>query len=234
MSSNSGGLIGLLISLAVASAVGFFAMAALMVLGDWSLLQALFAAAVIFVVLGGLFAYVFSGPTTGPVEPGSAGMHAAAREAAPDPAPAAQAAPVTAPAPEPAPEPEPAPAPEPEPEAAVEPEPTPTPEPEAAAPAEAGEPVKPAGLEAAREGGADDLKKIKGVGPKLEQLLNSMGFFHFDQVAAWTETEVAWVDENLVGFKGRVSRDNWVEQAKHLAAGGETEFSRKVDEGDVY
>ena len=44
--------------------------------------------------------------------------------------------------------------------------------------------ARPAGLSAAREGGADDLKKIKGVGPKMEQLLNRLGFYHFDQVAA--------------------------------------------------
>ncbi len=61
-----------------------------------------------------------------------------------------------------------------------------------------------------------------------------MGFYHFDQVAAWTEAEVAWVDDNLEGFKGRVTRDEWVSQAKLLAAGGETDFSKKVDEGDVY
>ena len=82
--------------------------------------------------------------------------------------------------------------------------------------------------------GADDLKKIKGVGPKLEKLCNSMGFYHFDQIANWTADEIAWVDQNLEGFKGRVTRDKWVEQAKLLAAGGETDFSRKVDEGDVY
>ena len=93
---------------------------------------------------------------------------------------------------------------------------------------------KPATLEGPRDGSADDLKKIKGVGPKMEGLLNSMGFFHFDQVAAWTDAEVAWVDDNLEGFKGRVSRDNWVEQAKLLASGGETEFSKKVGEGGVY
>jgi len=61
-----------------------------------------------------------------------------------------------------------------------------------------------------------------------------MGFFHFDQVAAWPAQEVAWVDANLEGFKGRVSRDNWVEQAKLLAAGGETAFSKKVEKGGVY
>ncbi len=93
---------------------------------------------------------------------------------------------------------------------------------------------KPQTLSAAREGGPDDLKQIKGVGPKMEGMLHGMGFFHFDQVAAWTADEVAWVDANLEGFKGRVSRDNWVEQAKLLAAGGETEFSKKVEKGDVY
>jgi NADH-quinone oxidoreductase subunit E len=60
----------------------------------------------------------------------------------------------------------------------------------------------------------DDLKLIKGVGPKLEALLHSLGFFHFDQIANWTEAELAWVDENLEGFKGRVIRENWVEQAR--------------------
>jgi NADH-quinone oxidoreductase subunit E len=94
--------------------------------------------------------------------------------------------------------------------------------------------TKPATLSAAREGGPDDLKKIKGVGPKLEAMLHGMGFYHFDQIANWTAAEVAWVDENLEGFKGRVSRDGWVAQAKILAAGGETEFSQRVDEGDVY
>lgn len=93
---------------------------------------------------------------------------------------------------------------------------------------------KPAALKKARAGGADDLKKIKGVGPKLEALLNKLGFFHFDQVAGWSADEIAWVDQNLEGFKGRVSRDNWVDQAKTLAAGGETEFSKRVDKGGVY
>jgi len=94
--------------------------------------------------------------------------------------------------------------------------------------------VKPATLAAARGGVPDDLKQIKGIGPKLEILCNELGFFHFDQVAAWTADEVAWVDANLKGFKGRVSRDNWVEQAKVLAAGGTTAFSNKVKKGGVY
>lgn len=98
----------------------------------------------------------------------------------------------------------------------------------------ANEGTRPQGLDGPRDGKADDLKKIKGVGPKMEKLCNALGFYHFDQVAAWTAEEVAWVDANLEGFKGRVTRDNWVEQAKLLASGGETEFSKKVDEGDVY
>jgi len=87
---------------------------------------------------------------------------------------------------------------------------------------------KPAFLTAAREGGPDDLKLIKGVGPKLEKTLHGMGIYHFDQIAAWGPKEQAWVDDNLTGFKGRASRDNWVEQAGTLAAGGQTEFSKKA------
>lgn len=93
---------------------------------------------------------------------------------------------------------------------------------------------KPEMLTAARAGGADDLKQIKGVGPKLEKMLNTMGVYHFDQVAGWRSKEVKWVDENLEGFKGRVSRDEWVKQAKVLAKGGATEFSKKVAKGGVY
>lgn len=95
---------------------------------------------------------------------------------------------------------------------------------EAAAPSDED---RPETLTAARGGQADDLKLIKGVGPKLEGLLHTLGFFHFDQVASWSDREVAWVDHNLEGFKGRVSRDEWVAQAKILASGAETEFSAR-------
>lgn len=93
---------------------------------------------------------------------------------------------------------------------------------------------RPEGLDAARDGGADDLKLIKGVGPKLEGLLNGLGFWHFDQIAAWGPQDLAWVDENLEGFKGRASRDEWVAQAKVLAAGGETEFSKRAEDDGRY
>jgi NADH-quinone oxidoreductase subunit E len=82
---------------------------------------------------------------------------------------------------------------------------------------------KPKALKSARGGKADDLKLILGIGPKLEKLCQSLGFYHFDQIAAWTTDEIAWVDDNLEGFKGRVTRDKWVAQAKILAAGGTVE-----------
>jgi NADH-quinone oxidoreductase subunit E len=84
------------------------------------------------------------------------------------------------------------------------------------------EPRKPAGLAAPREGRADDLKLIKGVGPVLEAALHGHGVFHFDQIAAWTPEDVAWFEENLEDFKGRVVREGWVEQARQLAEEGET------------
>lgn len=94
--------------------------------------------------------------------------------------------------------------------------------------------VRPAALAAPRGGVADDLKEIKGIGPKLETLCNKLGIFHFDQIAAWTEAEIAWVDQNLEGFKGRVSRDGWVQQARLLAAGETTDFAERVKGGKVY
>lgn len=81
------------------------------------------------------------------------------------------------------------------------------------------EQAKPEGLSGPRGGTADELQRISGVGPKMENLLHSLGYYHFDQIAAWSRSEVAWVDNNLEGFKGRVTRDNWQAQAKVLARG---------------
>jgi NADH-quinone oxidoreductase subunit E len=50
-------------------------------------------------------------------------------------------------------------------------------------------------------------------------MLHRMGVFHFDQIAAWTDMNLRWVDQNLTGFKGRAVRDKWVEQAAKLATG---------------
>ena len=86
----------------------------------------------------------------------------------------------------------------------------------AVAPAEADAGTKPTGLDGPRNGAPDDLKIIKGIGPKLEKMLHGMGFYHFDQIANWTDAEVSWVDQNLEGFFGRVTRDRWIEQAREL------------------
>jgi NADH-quinone oxidoreductase subunit E len=77
---------------------------------------------------------------------------------------------------------------------------------------------RPAALAAPRDGGPDDLEVIVGIGPKLARLLNSLGIHHFDQIAGWTAKELAWIDGNLEGFKGRASRDDWVGQARALVA----------------
>ncbi len=75
---------------------------------------------------------------------------------------------------------------------------------------------RPQGLDAPREGGADNLKKIKGVGPKIENRLHKLGIYHFDQIAAWDQSAIEWVDGYL-SFKGRIERDGWIEQAKSFS-----------------
>lgn len=70
------------------------------------------------------------------------------------------------------------------------------------------------GMERPADGG-DDLKQISGVGPKLEAVLHELGVWRFDQIAAFTPADVAWVDERLP-FKGRIERDDWISQAKAL------------------
>ena len=64
--------------------------------------------------------------------------------------------------------------------------------------------------------GADDLKVLSGVGPALEKKLHENGVTSFAQIAAWTEADVAEMDEKL-SFKGRIEREGWIEQAKNMA-----------------
>ena len=233
MNNTSGSLTCALGCWLVAALGGALALALLMLLGGWTFLQAAFAAAVIFFVAGALISWLICSPLPGPaVSPGASRdsgrpaphkAHAPEPQAAPAPARAAAAAPVAA-----------APALQPS-------KPLPgqaelaaregvwkyeAPAAPAAQPAAQGEESQPETLSAPRGGKADDLKLLKGVGPKLEQTLQDLGFYHFDQVAKWTDAEVAWVDTRLK-FKGRIQRDGWIEQAKILAAGGETEFSAR-------
>ncbi|CUH32614.1 NADH dehydrogenase subunit E [Jannaschia seosinensis] len=93
---------------------------------------------------------------------------------------------------------------------------------------------KPVTLDAPRNGQADDLKRIKGIGPKLETECNELGIWHFDQIANWSEDEVAWVDRHLEGFKGRVSRDDWVAQARALASGDDTNAAGQGDDRNLH
>lgn len=80
----------------------------------------------------------------------------------------------------------------------------------------------------------DDLKEIKGVGPALETLLHENGVTSFAQIAGWTDAEIDRHAELIGRMGSRIRSDDWVAQAKVLAAGGSTEFSRRVDKGEVY
>lgn len=80
----------------------------------------------------------------------------------------------------------------------------------------------------------DDLKLIKGVGPKLEELLLENGVTQFSQIAAWDDAQVDHFAEVLGRMGGRIRSDDWVAQAQTLASGGETEFSARVEKGEVY
>lgn len=114
-------------------------------------------------------------------------------------------------------------APAPQPEA---PAPEPAPEPVAEAPAPAPPPA-PAPARASVPASADDLSRIKGIGPKLVALLGELGVTSFAQIAAWSEADVTRIDAQLGRFAGRITRDQWIEQAKLLATGDEAGFTDK-------
>jgi NADH-quinone oxidoreductase subunit E len=191
----------------LAAVSGVVVLAVCLFLIELGILASIFMGAVVFIVVGLLLGWIFCSELKPPVQSNETSTAPSAPE--PAPAPAAEPAPVTAPVAQ-------------------------APEAEAPVVEAVEDAVRPEALSGARDGGADDLKMIKGVGPKLEIMLNELGFYHFDQIAGWSAAEVAWVNDNLTGFKGRVSRDNWVEQARKLASGQETEFSKRVSDGDVY
>lgn len=163
-------------------------------------------------------------PTPMPAAPAPAPKPAAVQ---PEPAPAPAPAPVT-PAPQPA---------------AAQPAPAPTP---VSAPAPANDTGRPgndvaqlrsvrsealvgedAGREPARPAGeTNDLKRIRGIGVLIEKKLNSLGVTHYEQIANWTGADIERISQ-ILDFKGRIERENWIEQARILATGGQTEFSRR-------
>ena len=87
-------------------------------------------------------------------------------------------------------------------------------------------------LPAPRGGRPDNLTRVKGIGTVNEKKLNEHGIFHFDQIAAWKKADVVAVETYLT-FDGRIAREEWIKQARLLAKGKETEFSRRVDAGKV-
>lgn len=66
---------------------------------------------------------------------------------------------------------------------------------------------------------ADDLTRIKGIGPKLAAQLQAMGVISFAQIAAWSEADIDRIDAGLGRFQGRIRRDSWVDQARYLENG---------------
>jgi predicted flap endonuclease-1-like 5' DNA nuclease len=97
----------------------------------------------------------------------------------------------------------------------------------------AGEAQRPASdSKVLRSAVRDDLKRIRGIGVLIENRLNAMGVVAYEQIANWTAADIDRVSQSL-DFKGRIERENWVEQARILASGGATEFSRRVDRGEM-
>lgn len=92
--------------------------------------------------------------------------------------------------------------------------------------------ARPVGLAAPVAEKADDLKRIKGIGRQNESRLHGLGIWHFHQIAAWTPENARWVG-SFLAFQGRIEREDWIGQAKLLAEGRQTEFSKRVDAGDV-
>ena len=105
---------------------------------------------------------------------------------------------------------------------------TPAVEPASSEDATAQDATTPAALSSPRDGNPDDLQRINGVGKKLELKLNDLGVYHYDQIAGWDRGNVVYVDDHL-SFKGRIDREEWIPQAKDLAQGKATDFSKTYD-----
>ncbi len=91
---------------------------------------------------------------------------------------------------------------------------------------------KPQGIAAPAEGEADDLKLIRGMGPRNEKACHALGIYQFRQIADWMPDEAIWVGHHIA-FPGRIEREHWIAQARLLASGGETEHSRAVKSGSM-
>ncbi|RUV53905.1 proton-conducting membrane transporter, partial [Mesorhizobium sp. M5C.F.Ca.IN.020.29.1.1] len=99
-----------------------------------------------------------------------------------------------------------------------------------AAPKSAASAAKKAATTKAAAGKASNLRRLIGIGPANERLLNGLGVTTYAQIAAWTAADVKRIEETL-NFDGRIERERWIEQAKLLAAGDEEEFARRFPTG---
>ena len=91
----------------------------------------------------------------------------------------------------------------------------------------AGEAVAAAALPVHQTLHGDDLKRIKGIGPKVETLLNSLGVTRYSQIAAWDDDEIDRIDAQLGAFAGRIRRDDWPAQARYLETGDMAGFEER-------
>jgi predicted flap endonuclease-1-like 5' DNA nuclease len=217
---------------AIGAAAGLVGFGVLVIVGKFDLFPAAFLGGAVAVVVGLILGMPWGAGASGPaaaapaVAPAAPAEPVAAPAATPPAAPvaeavAASAAFVSAPMAEPAPK-------------AAQPKAAPKPkaEAEAATKPKAAKAAGPERLKGPRKGKADDLKEIEGIGPALEKLLNSLGFYHFDQIASWSEADVALVDAEMDKFKGRITRDKWVAQAKIIVSEGLEAFRERAKTND--
>lgn len=91
---------------------------------------------------------------------------------------------------------------------------------------------KPLVLSSAKQRGKDNLKKIKGINSKIENDLNTLGIYHFEQIASWSSKNCDWIEEFL-HLSGVAKNNQWIEQAKILNTGKNTIYSQKVENGEI-
>jgi predicted flap endonuclease-1-like 5' DNA nuclease len=198
----------------IGAAAGLVAFGVLVVVGEFDLFPAAAMGGVVAGAAGLVLGMPWGARTTGPVARATA-VKAAEPAASHAPAPVAEAiaqpaAFISTPAPAAAPK---------------------AAKPAAAKPAAKPKAAKPAGperLTAPRKGRADDLKEIEGIGPAMEKLVNSLGFYHFDQIASWSDADITVVDAEMKSFKGRIARDRWVAQAKIIVTEGLEAFRERA------
>lgn len=209
----------------IGAAAGLVAFGVLVIVGKFDLFPAAALGAVVAGVTGLFLGMPWGAHTTGPTPVARAEKPAAAPAAAVKAEPVAPvaeavaqpAAFISTPASAPASKPKAAP------KAKAE-----KPATKAAPKPKAAKPAGPERLKAPRKGKADDLKEIEGIGPAMEKLVNSLGFYHFEQIASWSDADVDLVDAEMKTFKGRITRDKWVAQAKIIVTEGLEAFRERA------